>query len=271
MEFFATSNAIPVHISDSGTSKNSGESEIVLLLLHGYLETMYIWEEFIKLLPNSFRVILIDLPGHGLSSSHPTANDMKFCSEVVVGVLDYCKVDRCIVGGHSMGGYIGQACIRNFPSRFDALIHFNSNPYADNPEKRKDRLKEISFIEAGKLLTLASISIPNMYAKANLRKMDEKIQETIEICETHDPLGISASIRGLMDREDNLEFLSKIQKPVLFIFGDSDSYLPIEKAENILKELPDSIGVFIPDSGHNSFLEEPKQTLCGVLNFIDSL
>lgn len=265
MEFFASSNGIPVHISDSG------KGDKVLLFLHGYLETLYIWEEFVEILPKDYRVILIDLPGHGLSSSHPDANDMKFCSEVVVGVLDYCKVDTCIVLGHSMGGYIAQACIKNFPARFDAIIHFNSNPYADDPEKKKDRLREISFIESGKLMSLASISIPNMYFKDNLRRMDEKIAETIEICETHDPLGICASIRGLMVREDNLELLSATQKPILFIFGDSDSYLTVEKAETILNKLPNSKGVFVAGTGHNSFLEEPKSTLNGVLNFIESL
>ena len=58
MEFFATSNKIPVHISDS---KNG---DTVLVLLHGYLETLYIWEDFRSLLDSRIRTLAIDLPGH---------------------------------------------------------------------------------------------------------------------------------------------------------------------------------------------------------------
>ena len=126
----------------------------------------------------------------------------------------------------------------------------------------------LQLIEQGKLTTMAKLSIPNMYAKANLRRMDSKIQETIEICETHDPFGISASIRGLMSREDNVEFLKGSKTPILFVFGDSDSFMPVESAENILKLIPAAKGAFIPSTGHNSFLEEPSKVAQVLLDFL---
>lgn len=255
MEFFSTSNGIPVHISDSG----SGEK--VILFLHGYLETLYIWEEFVDLLPKCYRTIAIDIPGHGLTSSHPVCNDMKFCADVVVGVLNRLQINKCIVVGHSMGGYIAQSCIKYYPSLFSALFHFNSNPYSDNPDKKSDRLKEIDFILSGKLMSLASIAIPNMFSQQNLRRMDYKIQETIEICETHDPSGIAASVRGLIEREDNVQFLNSSNIPLYFIFGTEDRYLPVDNANKILLDLPSAKGFFIESTGHSSFLEEPHKVL----------
>ena len=70
-----------------------------------------------------------------------------------------------------MGGYVGQRFLRDYPDRISALVNVNSNPYADDPLKVKDREKEISFILNGKLVQLAQIAIPNMYSKAsrNLR------------------------------------------------------------------------------------------------------
>ena len=70
MEYFAISNGIPVHILDT----KKGDTTIVLL--HGYLETLYIFNEFIELLEKKYRVIAIDMPGHGLSGSDKEINTM---------------------------------------------------------------------------------------------------------------------------------------------------------------------------------------------------
>lgn len=177
MEYFVTSNGIPVHVSETGRGDNA------ILLLHGYLETLYIWEEFRSLLPESSHIVSIDLPGMGLTGTDPVTNTMEFDSRVVCGVLDKLSVKSVIIVGHSMGGYVGQRFIRDYPDRISALVNVNSNPYADDPAKASDRQREIDFILNGKLVQLAQIAIPNMYAKGNLRKCDEVIAETVEICE----------------------------------------------------------------------------------------
>mgnify|MGYP003302767309 CR=1 FL=1 len=86
----------------------------------------------------------------------------------------------------------------------------NSVPFPDSEEKKVDREREISLIQSSMLGRIAEISIPRMYDSENLRKLDEKIQETIEICETHDPKGIVASLRGMMQRKDYTEFIKSL-------------------------------------------------------------
>ncbi len=255
MEYFVTCEGIPVHVSESGKGEN------VYLLLHGYLETLYIWDEFRELLPGSSRIVSIDLPGHGLTGSHSEANTMQFDAAVIKGLFDKLKIEKATVIGHSMGGYVGQRLLKDYPERVAGLIHFNSNPYADNPDKKDQRLKEIEFIKNGKLTQLAQIAIPNMYAKENLREFDEKIAETVEICETHDPLGIAAAVSGLMTREDNVELLRNAGVPVAFIFGDSDSYASMEVIGKIKQDLPSAKHFIIPQTGHNSFIERPLSVL----------
>ncbi len=102
MEFFATVNNIPLHISDT----KRGDKTIVLL--HGYLETLYIFQEFTPLLTaKGYRVISMDLPGHGLSGTNPDINTIPFISNLVRSMLkEVCKVEQCILAGHSLGGYI---------------------------------------------------------------------------------------------------------------------------------------------------------------------
>lgn len=262
MEFFAISNGIPIHILDTK------KGDITILLLHGYLETLYIYSEFIELLQKKFRVVAIDLPGHGLSGSHKEINTMDFGACVAADVLvNICKVETPVyVAGHSMGGYVAQACMKLYRETFSGLILLNSTPFADSPDKKTDRLREIELVNSAKLNTLAALSISKMYATENLRRLDEKIEETIEISETHDPNGIVACIRGLMERPDNVEFLSTVDK-MLFIFGDRDKYISNEKAAEIAAKYPKATSVTLPGTGHNSFIEEPGKTAEAIVQF----
>lgn len=263
MEFFAISNGIPVHISDS----QKGEQTIILL--HGYLETLYIFTEFSFLLEKKYRVISVDLPGHGLSGSDKQVNSMEFCAAVVVDVMDKCKVDKAFVAGHSMGGYVAQACAENYPERIKGLVLLNSVPFADSQEKMADREREISLIQSSMLNRIAEISIPRMYDSENLRKLDEKIAETIEICETHDPKGIVASLRGMMQRKDYSEFIKQAQLPTLFVYGNKDKFNPIERINGIIEEFPMVEVKIIENTGHNSFIEQPDKCAEVLSVFVD--
>lgn len=261
MEFFATAGSLPLHIRDSRV----GEQTIVLI--HGYLETMYIWNDFYDSLSKNYRVILIDAPGHGLSSSFPV-NTMDDIATVVNDVLDICKVEKAIIGGHSMGGFISQCCVKKYPERFTKLILFNSHPYIDPVEKKEDREREINIINSGKLDTIAALSIPKMYHPDNLRDCDDKIRETIEICETHDPQGVISSIKGMMLRDSSEELLEISPLPILMITGDTDSFMPLERINKMKEQFPKISIVTIPNSGHNSFIEKEQETLEIVCDFI---
>ena len=261
MEYFAISNGIPVHILDT----KKGETTIVLL--HGYLETLYIFNEFIELLEKKYRVIAIDLPGHGLTGSDKDVNSMEFCAQVVADVLKKSGVEKAYVAGHSMGGYIAQNCIKLFPELYHGVILLNSTPNADSQEKKEDREREINLVLSAKLGQLATISIPKMYASTNLRKFDEKIEETVEITETHDPKGIVACIKGMMQRSETKDILKNAPK-AMFIFGTEDKFITEEIREKLIGEFPNVKAVTIPETGHNSFIENPEATLAAIEEFI---
>ena len=78
MEYFVTCNGIPVHVSETG------KGDKAIILLHGYLETLYIWEEFRSLLPDSSRIVSIDLPGLGLTGSDPFLTCWTNCASCVL-------------------------------------------------------------------------------------------------------------------------------------------------------------------------------------------
>ncbi|MCR5827856.1 MAG: alpha/beta hydrolase [Bacteroidales bacterium] len=261
MEFFATAGNVPVHINDT----NAGEK--TLILLHGYLETMYVWNEFADVLKDFCRVITIDLPGHGLSCGAPV-NTMDFMAMTVKGVLDKCGVEKAYVAGHSMGGYAALAFCRLFPEAAEGLLLIHSNPYPDPAEKAADRAREIEDIRAGRLMSLAEAAVPKMYYSENLRRCDDKIIETIELCDTHDPEGIISCLKGMMQRGDSCELMQNPPVPILAIMGDHDNFMPMAKIEAMKEEFPKVRFEIVENTGHNSFIEEPDKVVQIVKSFI---
>jgi len=262
MEFFATCNGIPVHISDNR------KGDTVLVLLHGYLETLYVWEDFTAKLPEGIRLISIDLPGHGLTGTDKSENSLEFSAAVLKAVMEKCGVESAYIMGHSMGGYIAIEAVKRYPKLFKGLVLMHSTPFADTEEKKSDRDREISLIMQAKLPAIARMGIPLMFAKANQRKFDEKILELVELTETHDPEGIVASIEGLKSRPDNLSFLKECETPLLMFFGADDYHISAEKAKMLQEELPSAKSVFLANSGHNGFLEEPETVREELLRFM---
>lgn len=272
MEFFTTSAGITVHVWDTKDEKSPAGP--CLVLLHGYLETMYVFNESVEALKPYFRLIIIDMPGHGLTDSAPAGpdgtrvNSMAFGAQVVAGVMDRLGVEKAVVAGHSMGGYVMLKFLEDYPDRVEKAILLSSHPFPDDPAKAQDRTREKDLIAAGKLLALAAVSIPKMYHEENLRACDEKIRETIELCETHDPDGIIYSIEGLRTRTDTQAVLQHPPVPLMLVHGDHDNFQPLEMVARMRELFPEIRYQLISGSGHNAFIERQQETVAAIRDFI---
>ncbi len=262
MESFITANNIPVHINIYGKgSKN-------VIFLHGFLETMYIWDEFIKKFDNEYKILTIDLPGHGLSGYNKEENSMSFCSGVIADVMDKLELKTATLVGHSMGGYIAIEFSKLYRSKVESLVLINSSPFADSEEKKGDRMREIEIIKENKLMSIANISIPKMFAEENLKKFQNRVEEILAYTEIHDNEGIISSIKGLMTRNDNLNFLKNADFPVLIISGLFDRFMTKERSEYLKKELPNVRFELLSNSGHIAFIEEEEKTKDIITEFL---
>ena len=262
MEFFQICNGIPVHIADS---RNGSKT---FLLIHGYLETLYVWDDFIKALPKDIRVISFDIPGHGLSGTDKEVNSMAFCADVIKDMLTKLGVkEKVVVIGHSMGGYIALEMLKLYPELFSALVLMHSAPFADSEEKKEEREREIGLIRQNKLLQIVRLAIPKMFSPGNLAGKEEKIVEISETAEIHDREGIIASIEGLKTREDNSQTLACSPVPVMLVHGRYDNYISNERVDCLTEEFPSVQISVMENSGHASFIEEPEAVAEKVLSF----
>lgn len=263
MEKFTSLGETAIHYVDIE------RGEKVLVLLHGYLESLEIWDEFAGQLGKAgYRIVSLDLPGHGISEVIGEVHSMEFLADIVEQLLGKLGIAKATVIGHSMGGYVALAFAELYPERLDGLVLFHSTPDADSEEKKADRKREIEIIKSGRKELLSRTLPGKRYAPENRKKMLEEIDAgELQVMLTEDE-GIMAILNGMMQRKDRNEMLSKLDVPQLFIFGRHDELIPVEKAEAVIAKNPQAKVAWLEHSGHMGFLEEPAASLKIIEEFV---
>lgn len=262
VEKFLMAGDTALHICDSE------QGERCIVLLHGYLESLLVWEEFVPLLYKQVRVVTLDLPGHGISEIKGETHSMEFLADTVKGALDALGIKRCTLVGHSMGGYVALAFCERYPERLERLVLLSSTPNADTPEKAENRRREIALVKAGKKEMLARVAPSAGFAEQNRSRMKDAIEDLTEQVFLTEEEGIVALLNGMIARPDRNDMLRNSSVPQLFIFGKKDNYIPLEVAEQLAASHPQAEVLWLENSGHMGFLEEPTQTAAGLLQGI---
>ena len=261
MEKFIISNGCALRITDTL------KGEKVVMLLHGYLESLDVWEDFQKLLTPDYRVVAMDIPGHGISQVMGEVHTMEFLADTVVGVLDELEIPKATIVGHSMGGYVALQTLRMHPERLDGIVLLSSTPNPDSPEKLLDRDREIALVEKGHKDLLAQTA-PNGFATSNLRRMRDEIAFLEEQIYVTEPEGVTALLKGMKARLDSNELLQQSPVRQLFILGKKDNYIPLERAEAMVAAHPQAEVAWLENSGHMGFFEEPEATAEALKQFL---
>jgi pimeloyl-ACP methyl ester carboxylesterase len=249
---------------------DAGEGDTVVLL-HGYLETSDIWKDFAKRLTGNFRVISVDLPGHGLSKVYGDCHTVEFMAGAVKALLDNLHIEKIFLTGHSVGGYVTLAFLELFPELLKGYCLFHSHPFADSPEVLQKREKDIKNVRAGKKYLLYPESISAMYAAGNLVKFREAIQRSKDIASTIRDESIIALLNGLIIRTSRQSIMEKGMAPCLWILGKMDKYISWDAVQNRLKLPPNARVVVLENSGHMGFVEEEDLSVRIVKDFIEGL
>ena len=203
VEKFITAGDTPVHVCDSE------KGDRCAVLLHGYLESMLVWDDFVPYLYKQVRVITLDLPGHGISVVKGPVHTMEYRAGVVKDTLVALGIARCTLVGHSMGGYVALAFCEKYPERLDGVVLLSSTPDADTDEKKENRLREIKLVEAGKKDALARVAPEAGFAPENRPRMRDEIEDLVEQVFVTEDEGIASLLRGMIERPDRDEMLRR--------------------------------------------------------------
>lgn len=238
-----------------------------VVLLHGFLESMDIWKEYSKSLSGRYRIVCIDLPGHGQSESIGYVHTMEMMADCVKEVLHSLNISRCVMTGHSMGGYVTLAFAEKYESHLlgFALLHSHAAP--DSDEKKKDRDRAIKVVKRNPVVLINEM-IPNLFAPDNREKFKTEIEQLTRAASSMTRQSIVNGLEGMKDRADRRKLLENMKLPVLFILGKKDPIMTYE----LLKpqaDLSKNIDLYtLENSGHMGYIEEKELCYTAIKKFI---
>ncbi len=237
-----------------------------IVFVHGFCEDSSMWDHWRKNF-SGCQVIRIDLPGFG-QTEIDQEYQIKDMAEMVAAALDQAGIDRCIMIGHSMGGYVSLAFAERYPQRLIGLGLFHSHPYADTPETKEARIKRKQFVEKNGTSPYIRQVIPGLFAPERLETHEGIINRLIKRAEQFPVAGILNALQAMHDRPDRSAVLEKIEVPVLFIVGKKDQAIPLHYSMEQL-ELPAISAIHVDnDLGHMGMFESPEKCLQQIKAFI---
>ncbi|MCF8378968.1 MAG: alpha/beta hydrolase [Bacteroidales bacterium] len=240
-----------------------------VILLHGYLESLSIWDGFAEKLSENFFVVMPDIPGHGESEIFSPVHSMDNLAEAVCFVSDSLALKKTHIVGHSMGGYVAMAFRELFASSVISCVLFHSTCFSDTPEKRKNRDREIMLIKKGKKELIVNTNIPRAFADDNLNVFHHEIEQAKEIALKTSDEGIISILNGMKARPDRCDLLKDDNIPTLIIAGEKDNYIPIDVIPK-LQEMGKNIEVeILKNSGHMGFIEERERSVEVLIRFFE--
>jgi pimeloyl-ACP methyl ester carboxylesterase len=250
---YAEFKKVKVHYTDTGKGR-------VIVLLHGFLGSHEIWAEFVKKLSKRFRIITIDLPGHGETPAIGYYHSMELLAQSVKAVLSKAGVRRYIVAGHSMGGYAALAFAELFPENVSGLCLFHSTSYADTEEKKKDRDRVIRLVKKEHRYYVSEV-VASLFAPDNLERLKAEVGKVKRIAAAITKQAIINSLEGMKERKKRDMILKFAEYPILFIIGKKDSVINYETMYPQIGQCMYPSVVMLEDAGHMGFYEAPKETL----------
>lgn len=234
-----------------------GEGSTPVIFLHGFPFNKTMWESQLNFLKSSNRLIACDIRGFGKSTDEESALSIDLFGDDLIMFMDKLNIDKAIVCGLSMGGFIALNAIKKFPSRFVAAILCDTQCIADTFEAKEKRYRIIDEIEADGVNKFNEGFIKKVFHKNSITNKRELVGQLRSVVFSNSPQIICQGLVALANRSETCSILSEITIPVLIICGREDEVTPLVQSEFMHKNINGSIMHVIDNAGHVSNLEQP--------------
>lgn len=251
---------------------DSGGSGTPVLALHAFPLNSAMWESQIEALGDRFRFIAPDLTGFG-DSDAPEGRDaysMETWAAEIEALLGELALDRVVLVGLSMGGYLSFELLRRMPERFSALVLADTKSEADPPEGIEKRTKQQEMVEAGGRDDLIGALTGALLGGSTIDNKPDVVEKVRSLMD-NPAAGFVGGLEAMKKRPDSTGELAKIDVPTLIVVGENDAVTPPEASRSMHSQIGSSQLVVIPDAGHLSNLEAPEAFNGALAGFLTSL
>jgi 3-oxoadipate enol-lactonase len=253
-ENYAEINGIAVSYTDSGP-----KDAIAAVFIHGFGLDKSMWNNQKDFLSATNRVITYDIRGHGQSGVGHMNYTIDLFTEDLVSLLNHLNIDRAVLCGLSMGGYIALRTISLYPEKALGLILCDTKSCADNNDEKIRRFNQIKFIKTVGVTAFAAEIGLNLFHQETVNENSEKVYWAVKTLEKNNPDALCATLMALASRVDTSEYLKNITVPTLIVSGEKDKErLPLD-AQYLNHFIAGSQLCTISGAGHLSNMENSEE------------
>lgn len=249
-----------------------------LLLLHGFTGSGRSWETVLADLSAHYRVLTIDLPGHGdtVMPDEPDRFTMQSVAADIDLLLHEIGYPEVLLLGYSMGGRLALYLAHHYPQRFPVLVLESTSPGLRTREEQEKRIASdenlAAYIESSGILPFVDYweQIPLFATQYGRVVPEERRRLRQQRLENH-PAGLASSLRGMGTgiQPSLWPVLGTIDQPALLIAGHEDvKFAAI--ARDMAGMMPNAMLALIPNAGHAVHLEQPQAYAGQVLGWLDN-
>lgn len=233
-----------------------------VILIHGFGEDHIVWNKFIGLLP---RIHTYVTPDYSKLTNCETIEDY---ANWLKGLLDERKEDKCVLIGHSMGGYIALTFAEKNPEMVQGLGLFHSSAYPDDEERKATRLKTIDFIEKHSSAEFIKDFYPKMFADEFKNNNKTLIDSQIERYSSIPEKALTNAQAAMRNRTDTTAVLKEVRYPTMIIAGEEDKFVSVSAAEEQIKLLKMGYSGILSGIAHAGMFERPEECAKIIAEFL---
>lgn len=223
MNTFTYKNTV-INYSDSGKGNT-------ILLIHGFLEDSNMWIDLTSHLDKRFRVIAVDLLGHGKSDCYGYVHTMEDQADMLFALISELRLRKVSLIGHSMGGYIALAFAELYPDNVRSLILLNSSAQPDSEERKINRDRAIDVVKKNSTAFIR-MATQNLFDSEAHNLFADKIEAFTQQALKTPLQGIIAALEGMKVRIDREALLHFSPYPKLIIASENDTIIPLNDIKN---------------------------------------
>jgi len=229
------------------------------------------WKPQVDDFKGRHRVISYDIRGFGKSTAGIEKFSIGLFADDLIKLMDAMQINKAVVCGLSMGGYILLNAVNRYPERFEAIILSDTQCIADSLETKEKRYKTIQQIEVGGLTDFAEGFIKNIFCQDSLRDKIILVEEIKKVILSTDILTLSRTLVAIAQRREMCSSLKEIKIPSLILCGKEDTITPPEEAQFLQCNITNSRLYSIEKAGHMSNIEQASEFNQHLSNFISEL
>lgn len=256
-------NGITMNYTERGLPQG-----LPVVFIHGFPFSHSMWEPQMKALPNNIRAVTYDVRGHGESDVADGIYTIELFVDDLIALLDHLSIERAVLCGLSMGGYVALRAFERHAERFKALILCNTRTEADTNEGKVRRSASIRTVKTEGVAAFADGFVKAVFAEKTFQTNSSAVEMIRTMIKRNSPLGICGTLIALAARTDTTAVLPSIRIPTLILVGAEDKLTPPSASESMRDRIAKSEMHVIPNAAHMSNLENPEEFNAHLIHFL---